>query len=90
MDLLAPADFRELTQALKYCVLLHDARTYEILWANRAACDLLGWTVDELRPLKAPDMSRYARQYSRELGHRWLGQAVEHGTSATEWCYRSK
>ncbi|MER7795510.1 ATP-binding protein [Streptomyces sp. NPDC097640] len=90
MDLLAPADFRELTQALKYCVLLHDARTYEILWANRAACDLLGWTVDELRPLKAPDMSKNSRQYGRELGHRWLGQAVEHGTSATEWCYRSK
>lgn len=90
VDDLAPADFRELTQALKYCVLLHDARTFEILWANRAACQLLGWTVDELKPLKAPDMSKNARQYSRELGHRWLRQAVEHGVSATEWCYRSK
>ncbi|WP_308313997.1 ATP-binding protein [Streptomyces sp. GbtcB7] len=86
----APSDFRALTEALKYCVLLHDARTFEILWANRAACDLLGWTVDELRPLKAPDMSKNARQYSRELGHRWLGHAVEHGISATEWCYRSR
>ncbi|MER5789281.1 ATP-binding protein [Streptomyces sp. NPDC001980] len=87
---LAPADFRELTDALKYCVLLHDARTFDILWANQAACDLLGWTVDELRPLKAPDMSKNARQYSRELGHRWLGRAVEHGVSTTEWCYRAK
>ncbi|MPY47926.1 ATP-binding protein [Streptomyces acidicola] len=90
MDDLAPDDFRELTQALKYCVLLHDARTFDILWANRAACELLGWSVDELKPLKAPDMSKNARQYSRELGHRWLGRAVEHGVSATEWCYRSK
>ncbi|MFG3289124.1 ATP-binding protein [Streptomyces sp. NPDC048179] len=89
-DGLAPADFRELTQSLKYCVLLHDARTFDILWANRAACDLLGWSVDELKPLKAPDMSKNARQYSRELGHRWLGRAVEHGISATEWCYRSR
>ncbi|MFD4507358.1 ATP-binding protein [Streptomyces sp. NPDC058457] len=87
---LAAADFRELTEALKYCVLLHDARTFDILWANRAACDLLGWTVDELKPLKAPDMSKNARQYSRELGHRWLGRAVEHGVSTTEWCYRAK
>lgn len=77
-------------EALKYCVLLHDARTYEILWANRAACELLGWTVDELKPLKAPDMSKNARQYSRELGHRWLGHAARHGISATEWCYRSR
>ncbi|MEU4893234.1 ATP-binding protein [Streptomyces sp. NPDC044780] len=89
-DRLAPTDFRTLMQGLKYCVLLHDARTYDILWANRAACELLGWTVDELRPLKAPDMSKNALQYSRELGHRWLGHAVEHGISATEWCYRSK
>lgn len=85
-----PADFRALMQSLKYCVLLHDAHTYEILWANRAACDLLGWSVDELKPLKAPDMSKNARQYGRELGLRWLRRAVEDGVSATEWCYRSK
>ncbi|CDR02884.1 PAS domain-containing sensor histidine kinase [Streptomyces iranensis] len=87
---LPAAGFRTLMEALKYCVLLHDARTYEILWANRAACELLGWTVDELKPLKAPDMSKNARQYSRELGHRWLGHAARHGISATEWCYRSR
>ncbi|WP_329140423.1 ATP-binding protein [Streptomyces sp. NBC_00670] len=86
----APDDFRELLQALEYCVLLHDARTFEILWANRAACDVLGRTVDELRPLKAPDMSRNVLQYGRAFGHRWLGRAVEHGVSATEWCYRAK
>ncbi|MCX4902827.1 ATP-binding protein [Streptomyces sp. NBC_00878] len=84
------ADYRDLVQSLKYCVLIHDAATYEILWANHAACALLGWTVDELKPLKAPDMSKNAQQYSRELGHRWLHGAVEHGVSATEWCYRSK
>lgn len=84
------ADYRDLVQSLKYCVLIHDAATYEILWANRAACALLGWTVDELKPLKAPDMSKNGQQYSRELGHRWLHGAVEHGVSATEWCYRSK
>ncbi|MFD7500769.1 ATP-binding protein [Streptomyces sp. NPDC059850] len=90
MSTVEPADFRALMQSLKYCVLLHDADTYEILWANRAACDLLGWSVDELKPLKAPDMSRNAREYSRELGLRWLGRAVEDGVSATEWCYRAK
>ncbi|MFJ3804287.1 ATP-binding protein [Streptomyces sp. NPDC090088] len=89
-EVLTPQDFRELTDALRYCVLLHDARTFDILWANRAACDLLGWSLEELRPLKAPDMSKNARQYTRELGHRWLGRAVTDGTSATEWCYRSR
>ncbi|MEU6114945.1 PAS domain S-box protein [Streptomyces sp. NPDC047117] len=82
--------YRRLVQALKYCVLVHDARTKDILWANRAACDLLGFSVDELRPLKAPDMSGNARQYRRETGVAWLQRAAEHGTSATEWCYRSR
>jgi len=90
MEDLELADYRDLVQSLKYCVLLHDTATYEILWANRAACDLLGWTVDELKPLKAPDMSKNAQQYSRELGHRWLRRAVDDGVNATEWCYRSK
>lgn len=86
----APSDFRRLVEALKYCVLLHDAATKDILWANGAACDLLGFTVDELRPLKAPDMSSNARQYTREVGVRWLQRAVDRGVSVTEWCYRSK
>ncbi|MGW7548830.1 ATP-binding protein [Streptomyces sp. NPDC054770] len=90
MKELGLADYRDLVQSLKYCVLIHDAATYEILWANRAACALLGWSIDELKPLKAPDMSKNAQQYTRELGHRWLRGAVEHGVSATEWCYRSK
>lgn len=90
MEEFGPADYRALVQALKYCVLVHDASTYDILWANEAACDVLEWTVDELKPLKAPDMSKNAQQYSRELGHRWLRRAVDHGVNATEWCYRSK
>ncbi|WP_406135200.1 ATP-binding protein [Streptomyces sp. NBC_01089] len=85
-----PADYQALVQALKYCVLVHDAETKEIVWANRAACELLEFTVDELKPLKAPDMSGNARQYRREIGVAWLQRAVDHGESATEWCYRSK
>ncbi|OZM72486.1 PAS domain-containing sensor histidine kinase [Amycolatopsis antarctica] len=90
MPELGLADYRELVQALEYCVLLHDAKTKNIIWANKAACELLGFTVDELKPLKAPDMSSNAEQYRREIGVGWLQRAVDHGISATEWCYRSK
>ncbi|MEU3269853.1 PAS domain S-box protein [Saccharomonospora sp. NPDC006951] len=90
MEELELADYRRLIQSLKYCVLLHDAHTKDIIWANTAACDLLGFTVDELKPLKAPDMSANARQYRRDIGRAWLQRAVDHGMSATEWCYRAK
>ncbi|NAZ80413.1 PAS domain S-box protein [Kineococcus sp. R8] len=83
-------DLARLVGALRYCVLVHDAHTKDILWANDAACDLLGFTVDELRPLKANHMSSNAREYRRELGVAWLQHAVERGTSSIEWCYRAK
>ncbi|MEU9454539.1 PAS domain S-box protein [Streptomyces sp. NPDC048277] len=84
------SDLGRLFAALQHCVLVHDAATKEILWANPAACEVLGFTLDELRPLKAPDMSSNARQYAREIGVAWLQRAVDEGTGVIEWCYRSK
>ncbi|GAA2334324.1 ATP-binding protein [Streptomyces violaceusniger] len=84
------SDFGRLFAALRHCVLVHDAETKAILWANPAACAVLGFTVDELKPLKAPDMSSNARQYAREIGVTWLQRAVDEGASTIEWCYRSK
>lgn len=83
-------DFMRMLTALPLCVLVHDAEDQRILWANPAACDVLGFTVDELRPLKAPDMSSNARQYAREIGVAWLRRAAAEGTSTIEWRYRSK
>lgn len=87
---LLPSDHLQLLESMQYCVLLHDAVTKEIVWANRAACEVLEFTVDELKPLKAPDMSSHERQYRREIGVHMLHQAVENGRSEWEWCYRSK
>ncbi|OLF12288.1 PAS domain-containing sensor histidine kinase [Actinophytocola xinjiangensis] len=83
-------DFVAMMNATRLCVLLHDAVTKKILWANPAACEMLGWSVTELRPLKANDMSSSAQQYSRVIGRAWLQEAVEKGASRIEWHYRSK
>jgi PAS domain-containing protein len=40
--------------ALPMCIILHDAQTKSILWANPSACKVLGFTLEELLPLKAP------------------------------------
>ncbi|WP_371539500.1 PAS domain S-box protein [Streptomyces sp. NBC_00466] len=85
-----PADSALLFAAIDHCVLVHDAQTKNILWANPAACTALGFTLDELIPLKAPDMSSGARPYRREIGLAWLQRAVDEGVSTVEWCYRSK
>ncbi|MEV0032560.1 PAS domain S-box protein [Nocardia sp. NPDC050793] len=87
---LVPADYERLVDGLRYCILVHDADTKEILWANKAATDLLGFTVEELLPLKAPDMSAQEEQYRRSVGRRWLQDAVDNGVAVIEWAYRSK
>ncbi len=87
---LVSADFVTMMSAAQQCVLVHDAATQNILWANPAACVMLEWDIEELRPLKANDMSSSAQQYDRLLGRAWLQDAIDHGISRTEWHYRSR
>ncbi|NUU38458.1 ATP-binding protein [Pseudomonas sp. C2B4] len=83
-------DFFTLIEAMPLCIILHDAHSKEILWANAAALAALGFTLEELTPLKAPDMTRDAPKYRRSVGLRWLEGAARTGQRAIEWCYRSK
>ncbi|MCA1325821.1 ATP-binding protein [Herbaspirillum sp. alder98] len=84
------ADFKRMMEALSICIILHDAQTKSILWANPSACEVLGFTLEELLPLKAPDMSRRSHEYRREIGRKWLHDAVLRGRNMVEWCYRAK
>lgn len=83
-------DFVRILAASPMCVLIHDAVTKEIVWANPAACAALGFSLEEIKPLKAPDMSSPDQMYSRANGHAWLQGAVDEGRSSTVWRYRSK
>jgi signal transduction histidine kinase len=83
-------DFVEMMNASSMCVLIHDGATKSILWANPAACDMLEFTLSEIRPLKANHMSSSAQQYDRVIGRAWLQDAVDRGSSRIEWHYRSK
>lgn len=89
-DELVAEDFEALMSQARVCVLIHDAATLDIVWANPAACDMLGFTLEEIKPLKAPDMSSPAREYSRAIGRAWLQRAVDEGSSRIEWRYRSR
>ncbi|MFJ3776308.1 ATP-binding protein [Streptomyces sp. NPDC090075] len=87
---LTTQDFVAMMNATRMCVLVHDGETKDILWANPAACEMLEWSVTELRPLKANDMSSSAQQYDRVIGRAWLQEALEKGASRIEWHYRAK
>jgi two-component system, LuxR family, sensor kinase FixL len=89
MNFPAEDDFRRLLDALTQCVLLHDAGTKAIVWANRAACVALGFSVEELLPLKAHDMTRDDIRYRREIAVNAMDRSITEGPQSYEWCYRS-
>lgn len=83
-------DFQVMTEATETGILVHEATTKNILWANPAACRMFGFTLEELRPLKAHHMSSQERLYRRSHGVEWLQEAVVHGSSRHQWKYRTK
>jgi len=87
---LRSSEFERMWLASEVCVLVHEAESKAIIWANPAACRMLEFTLSELIPLKAPDMTSPAAQYDRAVGHAWLQSAVDHGSSVIEWHYRTR
>ncbi|WP_431813982.1 ATP-binding protein [Kocuria sp. cx-455] len=83
-------DFRQMTQATETGILIHEASSKNILWANPAACAMFGFTLEELKPLKAHHMSSQEREYRRAVGVAWLQSAVTHGRSRRRWKYMAK
>jgi PAS domain S-box-containing protein len=90
MNFPADEDFHQLLDALTQCILLHDAETKAIVWANRAACDALGFSLEEMLPLKAADMTRPVPKYRREIGVGAMDRSITQGPQVYEWCYRSR
>ncbi|SDV47016.1 ATP-binding protein [Chitinasiproducens palmae] len=86
----SPSQFRQMFDALDQCVLLHDADTKAIVWANQAACRALGYRLDELLPLKANDMTRQDPRYLRQIAIDAMDRSKNDGPQAYEWCYRSR
>ncbi|GAC48771.1 putative two-component histidine kinase [Gordonia aichiensis NBRC 108223] len=83
-------DFEQMSLHATTGILIHEASSKNILWANPSACRTFGFTLEELMPLKAHHMSAQERQYRRELGVAWLQDAVVHGVSVKQWKYRAK
>jgi len=65
-------DFRVLLDALNQCVLLHDAETKAIVWANRAACVALGFTLDERAIADTLHVPVYDDSADRMVAHRMI------------------
>lgn len=87
---LALTDYRNLIDSLKFCVIVHEADSKGILWANQAACEFLGFTLEELKRLTVADISGRAPGYSCDMGRAGPQRALEHGVNSIKWCARTR
>lgn len=83
-------DFEQMAVHTATGILIHEAVSKNILWANPAACRMFGFTLEELRPLKAHHMSGHEQKYRRATGVAWLEEAVVRGDSNRQWMYRRR
>ncbi|MGN0096060.1 MAG: ATP-binding protein [Corynebacterium sp.] len=82
--------FRLLADSSSNGWLVHDAKSKSILWANRTACMEFGYSVEELRSLKAHHMSSQDPRYRRAMGTAWLQAAVVYGSNKRLWKYANR
>lgn len=80
------SNYRAIFDAVNDAVFIHDLKSGEILDANQKACEMYGWTLDELRSLKVGDLSADDPLYSNESALALIEKAASgHEPQLFEW-----
>ncbi len=76
--------------AVDDAVFVHDPADGRILHVNRAACELYGWTRDEMLCLRIQDLSQGRPPYSQAEAREWVRRARREGPQRFEWLARDR
>ncbi len=84
------ASYRAIFEASEDAIFVHDWETGAIIDVNRRACEVYGYTCDELKGLTPGDLSSGEHPYTGEEAARRLQQAKAGQTVRMEWQRRNK
>ena len=85
------ANYRAIFNAVNDAIFVHDLKTGEILDANQQACEMYGWTIEEIRTLSVGDLSADDPLYSNESALALITKAAsEDGPQLFEWRAKDK
>ena len=76
--------------AVDDAVFVHDPADGRILHVNRAACELYGWTRNEMLSLRIQDLSQGEPPYSQAEAREWVRKARQEGPQRFEWLARDR
>jgi PAS domain S-box-containing protein len=80
-----PSLFRELYHSVNDAIFVHDARTGEILDVNETACEMYGYSRDEMRTLTIEDLSSGEPPYTQETAGEHVEKAAAGDPQRFDW-----
>jgi two-component system sensor kinase FixL len=83
-------DFQALLDASAEAVVVHDADTEAIIWVNRAASAIYGYSVQELTRMSVTDLAAPDPRYTRASARSEVSHALRKDHHTFEWRIRTK
>lgn len=83
-------DFSEIFDRSEQCAIIHDARTGEVIRANRAAARLHGYSQSEMRALPLSALMSRSREYGSEAAIEKMLAALDKGRETAKWRIRHR
>lgn len=71
-------------------IFVHDAETGKIVDVNRTACEMFGYTPEEMKRINVGDFSLGEPPYTQKEALQWIHKAAEYGPQRFEWLARNK
>ncbi len=81
--------FRTIYNSVSDCILIHHAQTGKILEANQRACELLGYTEEELKQCSTGDLSAPGTEFTQERAEQLIRSATL-APQSLNWLARHK
>lgn len=72
------------------CAIIHDANTGDIIWANKAAAALHGYTQEEMPTLALADLMSRSIEFGSERAIEKMLNAVKLGRETAKWRIRNR
>ena len=82
--------FQSIYHGISDAILIHDAVTGDVISVNRTACEMFGYTSDEMLALDVGSMSQGEPPYSQNDALNWLHRAAQGKPQKCEWVSRRK
>ncbi|HYC44960.1 MAG TPA: PAS domain S-box protein [Burkholderiales bacterium] len=84
------ASYRSIFEASEDAIFVHDFETGAIIDVNQRACEIYGYTADEMRRITVGQISAGEHPYTEEEARKKLAQARGGATVRFEWHRRNK